>query len=161
MDFIADLAFFYLLVIALIVVVGAITFKRKGIALDYFKSGEGKGAIASAGLALVAIAVLALLIFLIPNNANAAPYSGGTWFNDAGVYMGIDQTRKISPQCTPNSVDNKGTSNLGLWGNVWQSADKTIRVNTRYTHHSCFLGKDRNGYDGLGVNVEWKIWNRK
>lgn len=160
MQFISDLAFFYSLIIALIAVAGFITFKRNGITLDYFKSGEGKGAIYSAGLALVAIAGLALLIFLIPNNANAEP-SGGTWFNDAGVYMGLDQARKVSPQCTPDSADNKGTSNLGLWGNVWQSSDKTIRVNTRYTHHSCFIGKDRNGYDGLGINVEWKIWSRK
>lgn len=159
MGFIADLVFFYFLVIALIVLVGFVAFKRKGIDLSYFKSGVGKGAIASAGLALVSIAVLALLIFFIPNNANAEP--SGTWFNDAGVYMGLDQTRKISPQCTPESVDNKGTSNLGLWGNVWQSSDKMIRVNTRYTHHSCFIGKDRNGYDGLGINIEWKIWSRK
>ena len=26
---------------------------------------------------------------------------------------------------------------------------------------SCFIGEDAKGYDGLGVQVEWKLWKRK
>ena len=109
----------------------------------------------------MSIAITSLVIFLFPNNANANPFKDGSWFNDAGVYIGVDYTRKISPQCEPDGVDNRGTSNLGAWFNIWQDKTGTLRINSNYTHHSCYLGEDRNGYDGLGVQVEWKLWRRK
>ena len=160
--FVSNLLAFYAIVFAVTFVTAFVTFKRKGIKLKNYFSGEGKGAIASACLALVLIAVIALGIFLIPNNVNANPFSDMTYFNDAGVYLGVDYTRKPSPQCERDDpTDNRGTSNLGAWMNIAQSADKTLRVNAQYTHHSCYLGEDDKSYDGFGVRVEWWLWKRK
>ena len=153
---------FFACVFALIFIAAFVTFRSSGISLkNFINSKTGKGAIASAGLAIVSIAITSLVIFLFPNNANANPFKDGSWFNDAGVYIGVDYTRKISPQCEPDGVDSRGTSNLGAWFNIWQDKTGTLRINSNYTHHSCYLGEDRNGYDGLGVQVEWKLWRRK
>ena len=37
---------------------------------------------------------------------------------------------------------------------------KSVRVNTKYTHHSCALGPDARQYDAVGVELEWKVWER-
>lgn len=157
MEYLNQLLLFFSLVFALIAIWLLVVFKGsvKSI-IDYFKTILGLGAVKSALLAIASIAIISLIIFLIPNNANA-----GTWFNDARVYMGLDYTRKVSPQCVEDSVDNRGTSNLGFKFNIWESDNKAIRVNSKYTHHSCFIGKDRNGYDGFGIEVEWIPWRRK
>lgn len=159
--FFTYLAAFLLIIFSVIFITAAITFKRKGIRLkDFLKN--GKGAIASAALAIGLISLISLVIFLIPNNANANPLSDMTYFNDAGVYLGIDYTRNPSPQCERGDpTDNRGTSNLGAWVNLLQSADKTLRVNARYTHHSCYLGEDDRSYDGIGLQVEWFAWKKK
>jgi hypothetical protein len=33
-------------------------------------------------------------------------------------------------------------------------------VSLRYSHHSCVFGKDRNGYDGLGLSYSWTLIRR-
>lgn len=161
--FLSNLIAMMLIVFVVIFIAAFVTFKKKNIDIRGFvKSKKGKGAVASAGLGISVIAIISLIIFLIPNNANANPFENGTWFNDAGVYIGLDYTKKRSPMCEANDpTDNRGTSNMGAWGNLWQSKDKSLRVNSRYTHHSCFIGEDAKGYDGLGVQVEWKLWKRK
>ena len=37
---------------------------------------------------------------------------------------------------------------------------KRVRVNAKYTHHSCALGPDDRQYDAVGVELEWKVWER-
>lgn len=154
MIFVNNLMIFFGIVFFVIAVAAVVTIYRKRIPLSIVLK---NGSIPSALLAIVLIAILSLVLYLLPNNANA-----GTWLNDAGVYMGLDYTRNPSPQCErADPIDNQGTSNLGLWANLWQSDNKMIRVNSKYTHHSCFIGEDANGYDGIGINVEWQLWKRK
>lgn len=161
--FLPYLMYFFLIILAVIFIAVFITFKMKKISFKAFVKGEaGNGAISSALLALSSIAIIAFLIFIVPNNANADFLQDGSWFNDAGVYVGLDYTIKPSPQCQINDpTDDRGTSNLGFKQNIWQDRTKTLRINAKYTHHSCFLGSDRNGYDGFGVEVEWKLYSRK
>lgn len=122
---------------------------------EYFSTRDGKGILRGIIIAPVAILLIALALSLMPSCAQA-----GTWFNDASVYAGLDWTKKLSPQCRPNSVDDRGTSNLGAKLNLWQSGSKRVRVNTKYTHHSCALGSDARQYDAVGVEIEWKVWER-
>jgi len=122
---------------------------------SYFSTKTGRGILKGIVLAPVVILLIALLLSLL-NKAHAQ----GTWFNEAGVFIGLDRTFKQSPQCQANTVDDRGTSNLGVWGNLWQSDSKRVQVNLKYTHHSCALGADRNGYDAAGVELRWTLWKR-
>jgi len=122
---------------------------------EYFATKTGKGILKGIILAPVAIFLIALVLSLL-NKAHAE----GRWFNEAGVFIGLDKTKGQSPQCQANAVDERGTSNLGVWGNLWQSDSKRVQVNIKYTHHSCALGIDRNGYDALGIEMRWVLWKR-
>ena len=123
--------------------------------IDYFRTPTGLGILRGIILAPLAIVLLAFLLWLLPGQAHA-----GTWLNDASVFAGLDYTRKLSPQCERNAVDERGTSNLGLRVNVWESASRRVRVNGKYTHHSCALGPDDRQYDALGIELEWRVWQR-
>lgn len=119
---------------------------------EYFKTKTGMGILKGIVIAPTVILVLAFLLMLLPSKANAV------WLNDASVYAGIDYTKKLSPMCDPNPVDSNGTSNLGVRLNIWQRGN--IRVNSKYTHHSCVLGADNQQYDAIGIEVEWQVWKR-
>lgn len=118
----------------------------------YFKTEDGLGILKGIVLAPAVIIVIAIVLSLLPSKAKAE------WLNDASVFAGIDVSKKKSPMCEVNDVDERGTSNLGFRVNVWQSESENIRVNSKYTHHSCVLGSDDKTYDALGVEVEWKVW---
>jgi hypothetical protein len=141
----------------LVVLFSYMVWKLRGINwIEYFKTKDGKGILKGIILAPIAIIVIALALSLLPAKAQAS----GTWFNDASVFIGIDSTKKVSPQCIPDAVDNRGTSNLGARLNIWQSDSKNIRLNSKYTHHSCVLGKDDRSYDAVGIELEWRVWQR-
>ena len=130
---------------------------------DYLRTREGKGVAKGVILAPTIIILIALAMYLLPGKARAQPLNleiPGTWFNDAGVFMGLDRTKGVSPQCVAGGYDDRSTSNMGVRLNVWESPSKNVRVNAKYTHHSCALNPDRNGYDGLGIEVVWMIWRR-
>ena len=122
---------------------------------EYFSTKTGLGILRGLVLAPLAIVLLALLLWLLPSSAQA-----GSWFNDASVFAGLDYTKKLSPMCERNSTDERGTSNLGLRLNLWESASRRVRVNSKYTHHSCALGEDDRQYDALGIELEWRVWER-
>ena len=122
---------------------------------EYFSTRDGKGILRGIIIAPGAILLIALALSLMPSCAQA-----GTWFNDASVYAGLDWTKKLSPQCEPNPVDERGTSNLGARLNLWQSDSRRVRVNAKYTHHSCALGRDDRQYDAVGLELEWRVWER-
>lgn len=130
----------------------------------YLRTNDGKGVARGVILAPAVIIAIALLMYLLPGKARAdAPLNleiPGTWFADAGVFMGLDRTKGVSPQCVAGGYDDRSTSNMGVRLNVWESPSRLVRVNAKYTHHSCALNPDRNGYDGVGIEVEWRIWNR-
>lgn len=132
---------------------------------SFLRTDDGKGVAKGVILAPLIIIAVALLMFLAPSKSHAEikPLNlsiPGTFFNDAGVFMGIDRTKKISPQCHAGGYDDRSTSNMGFRANIWQSPSKNVRLNAQYTHHSCAINPDRNSYDALGVQVEWLIWNR-
>jgi len=124
--------------------------------IEYFKTSDGKGILKGIILAPLVIVIFAFILSLIPSKAQAQ----GTWFNDASVFIGIDSTKKISPQCDANTIDDRGTSNLGVKLNIWQSSSENVRINSKYTHHSCVLGSDDKSYDAVGVELEWRVWKR-
>lgn len=123
---------------------------------EFFATKDGKGILKGIVLAPTLILILAGLILLFSGAAQA-----GTWLNDASVFAGLDYTKKLSPQCERNSVDERGTSNLGLRLNLWESDSRNVRVNSKYTHHSCALGPDDRQYDAVGVELEWRVWDRR
>lgn len=123
---------------------------------EYFSTRDGLGILRGIVLAPAAILLIGFVLWLIlPSRAIA-----GTFFNDASVFVGLDYTNKLSPQCERNSVDDRGTSNLGARLNLWESESRAVRVNSKYTHHSCALGADDKQYDAVGVELEWKVWAR-
>ena len=122
---------------------------------SYFSTREGRGILKGIVLAPVVILLIALAMsFFSPAHAH------GTWFNESGVFIGLDRTFKQSPQCAANTVDERGTSNLGAWANIWQSSSDRLQVNLKYTHHSCALGRDRHGYDATGIELRWVVWKK-
>lgn len=135
----------------------------------YFGSRDGQGVARGVVLgplvigliAVVALFVLTVLMYVTAPKAHAEGLKvPGTWFNDAGVFMGIDHTKKLSPMCQGGGFDDRSTSNLGAKLNVWQSPSGNVRFNTMYTHHSCALNPDSKSYDAIGVQVEWTFWRR-
>ena len=123
--------------------------------IEYFKTKDGLGILRGIIIAPLAVLIIGVVLALLPSKAEA-----GTWFNDASVFAGLDYTKKISPMCDANDIDDRGTSNLGVKMNLWQSESKNVRVNPKYTHHSCALGADNKQYDAVGVELEWKVWSR-
>lgn len=161
---------FLVLAIVLVIVFALLMWKvgPKGLR-PYFSTKEGKGILKGIVLSPIVIAVIALLLALLgslmPAKAHAegldlSPRTYGTFFNDASVFMGIDRTKGTSPQCWDGGVDARSTSNLGARLNLWQNPSGNVRVNAKYTHHSCALNRDRNGYDALGIELEWYVWRR-
>ena len=130
-----------------------------------WKAKEGKGAAASALLGVGSIIVIGFIISVVgaifgSSNASADTDMNGTFFNDTSVFLGIDHTFKVSPQCVEGGTDDRLTSNLGINQNLWRSYNKVHDVSLRYSHHSCVFGKDRNGYDGLGLSYNWTLIRR-
>jgi hypothetical protein len=120
---------------------------------DYFRTETGRGILKGIILAPALILLIALLMLLIPGKSQA-----GEWLTEAGVFAGIDYTKKLSPMCDSNLIDDRGTSNLGARVNVWRSG--SVLANAKYTHHSCALGADDRQYDAIGIEVEWRVWSR-
>src|SRR5690606_37359002 len=116
---------------------------------EYFSTREGRGILRGILLAPVIIVILGLILMLLPGDAAA-----GRWLNDARVFAGIDYTKNRSPMCEGNIVDDRGTSNMGVRLNVWESDSRRVRINSKYTHHSCVLGRDDKSYDALGIELE-------
>ena len=155
-----------LIITGIVISIAAIyVFVFMGKSFKGWKVKEGKGAAASAVLGvgsiiLIAFYFSALAAIFGSSNASADTDMNGTFFNDTSVFMGIDHTFKVSPQCVEGGTDDRLTSNLGINQNIWRSYNKIHDISLRYTHHSCVFGKDRNGYDGLGVNYNWTLIRR-
>ncbi len=125
-------------------------------AKDYFKANPGvlAGIVKFTGIAIL---ITALFTFISPSKAHAD--DKGTWFAYGEAYVGLDHTKKVSPQCVAGK-DDKITSNGGIRVNFYQSYDKRFEFNGKYTHHSCAFSVDRNSYDGVGFELTYKLWSR-
>ena len=85
----------------------------------------------------------------------------GKYMNYADAYVGLDIPNGTSPQCRDRGdIDDKTTSNLGLVGNVYESADTHFKTNLKYTHHSCAFNSDIRVYDAIGVELKYRIYTR-
>jgi len=155
-----------IIITSLVIVAGMIyVFVYLGKSFAGWKVKEGRGAAASALLGVGSIIVIAFLISVVgaifgSSNANADTDMNGTFFNYTSVSLGIDHTFKVSPQCVEGGTDDRLTSNLGITQNIWQSYNKVHDISLAYLHHSCVFGKDRNGYDGLGLKYNWTLIRR-
>jgi hypothetical protein len=117
---------------------------------EYFKTDTGKGILKGIVLAVTIPLLLVLLSMMFG--------CSGKFNNGASVYAGLDYTKKISPMCDDDGNDTHTTSNLGLRYHLYQSEDSRFRTNLKYTHHSCAFSEDERGYDGAGVELEYKLW---
>ena len=159
-DFVIDA--FGVIVMTIVMIVGymAYVFVYQGKSFKQWIGREGEGSITSAALGVGSIVLIAFILFLITsifNTVKAESFKNGTWLNDTSVFLGIDHTFKISPQCIAGGTDDHGTSNLGINQNIWRSVNSVFDIDAQYTHHSCVLGKDRNGYDAIGIKFVWYI----
>lgn len=119
---------------------------------EYFRTRTGLGILKGIVIAVGFSVGLALL--------GGLAGCSGTYVNDASVYAGLDHTKKLSPQCEDAGPDTRTTSNLGLRLNLYQSQDERFRTNAKYTHHSCAFSPDDRQYDALGLEMEYKLWQR-
>ena len=141
-------------VIALLVVLTLwLLWSLRGQSLkEYFRTKDGKGILKGIVLA-VGFAVGLAALFSLGG-------CSGTYLNDASVYTVLDYTKKLSPQCETMGPDDQTTSNLGVRVNLYESADDRFRTNVKYTHHSCAFSPDDQQYDAVGVELEYKLWER-
>lgn len=116
--------------------------------INYFKTKTGLGILKGI------VIVLAIAITIGMSKCAFA----GDFFTSGSIYAGLDYTFKQSPQCQNNGPDIHSTSNVGARVNIYQSSDKTFRFNTKYTHHSCAFSVDRNSYDGVGFELEYRLY---
>lgn len=119
---------------------------------EYFLTKDGKGILRGIVLAVAFAVGLAVLFSIVG--------CSGTYIKDASVYAGLDHTKNLSPQCEATGADDRATSNLGVRVNIYESADERFRTNAKYTHHSCAFSPDDLQYDALGVELEYKLWER-
>ena len=164
MGFVADLKVIVFFIVAILAAASFYVFVIKRKSFSFWKQSEGKGAAASAGLGISVIIGLAFIGYSLFYSANAKAGSdmflSGTWFNDAGVYIGIDSTLKTSAHCVEGGTDDRLTSNMGFRGSLWRHENKRHDVSIKYTHNSCVFGKDRNGYDGIGGTYTYWFYQK-
>lgn len=114
---------------------------------DFFKTRGGKGILKG-----IVLAVTFSLLF-----AGVGLLSGCV--NHASVYAGLEDTKQNSPMCSDRKGDQV-TSNIGLKANLFESKDKRFATNVKYTHHSCAFADDGESYDALGVELEYKFYEK-
>lgn len=126
------------------------------LAFSYFKSDEGRGVLKGIVIFMAfGIALMAFSTFAKPVYAGEPE---GKWFAYGEVFLGVDHTKKLSPQCEAEGPNSYLTSNGGIRANIYQSADERFELNSKYTHHSCAFSPDREQYDALGVEVTYRLW---
>ena len=104
--------------------------------------------------------IIALLTLLLSSKAEANGFKELKYFQYAEVYIGMDYTKKLSPQCYKGEYSDRLTSNGGVRMNLIQTSSKRVEVNTYYLHKSCAYNRDREGIDAGGVELVWKLWQR-
>ncbi len=146
------------LVVVFAVIVARVGWRWSDLRAYFWGTKQGKGILKGIVLVLTIIPVAGLLLAITASKAHAQSIQiPGKFFSEASLFMGLDHTKKLSPQCVAGGVDDRTTSNVGARLNVWQSPSTDVRLNLQYTHHSCALNVDRNGYDAVGVQVEWRF----
>jgi len=102
----------------------------------------------------ILLALVAGVLFAL----GAQKANAGTWVEYTEMFLGLDRTFGVSPQCVNDGgPDPKTTSNMGFRQHIYKSDDTLYNVNLKYTHHSCAFNTDRYSYDAIGVELNYKI----
>lgn len=158
-DFIQNLGIFLSLILIIVAILFYVVWVKTGKDMERFKahfSTTGDGSLQSMLLAIGVIIGLAVAAFLFNLLLSSTVHAEPVWFEETTLYAGIDVTREWSPQCYPDKVvDDRLTSNIGVRQSIVRIKDISVLGN--YTHHSCAVGRDAYGYDGLGIQLEWRF----
>jgi len=124
-------------------------FKTKSIqgVKDHFNATEGKGAV----YGIVAALVIPILIILSISAVKAET----RWLGDTVVFIGMENTKKVSPMCYEGGIDDRLTSNLGASQHLLGYGN--VDLIAQYTHHSCAINRDTKSYDAIGLRLEYRI----
>lgn len=95
--------------------------------------------------------MLACLIFI-------SGCSYGTFNNGASAFFGVDYTKNVSPMCRAGNQYDHTNSNMGLKYHLFNSNNDKLKLDVKYTHHSCVIGPDAAGYDGIGTVIEYELF---
>lgn len=114
--------------------------------IEYFKTPDGLGILKG-----IVLAILFAVVLGVGSKAFA-----GEWFTTAEVTAGIDHTLSPSPMCEDGGVDDRSTSAIGANVTIYEEGNFSVRG--KYTHHSCVFGIDDDGYDGVGIELVYKLW---
>lgn len=144
---------FFIAVVVLAVILTLLVFGTPKAACRYFRTTEGRKVLKG----IVLFSAFGLVMVVVSSFAKAEEPKG-KWLAYGEVYLGVDYTQKLSPQCYAGGPNDRVTSNGGLRANIYQSADQRFEFNTKYTHHSCAFSPDRERYDALGVELTYRIW---
>lgn len=105
---------------------------------------------------LAYVPLLGGAVLLFGSSETQAQEEEGEWFGYGKVYMGLDYTRKISPQCEDKGPSNRLTSNGGFEMGIYTAGN--FESYLKYTHHSCAISPDNKSYDGLGGGIAYYFW---
>lgn len=158
-DFLANAGVFLGVVLLFVVLMVADTWRRLddwslSALREYFSKTEGgDGALPGIALAVAVPLLLALALTFFYSQARA----GISYVDHTIIYAGLDGTAKQSPQCRSDGMNDRLTSNLGVKQHL--IGYKDVSIYGSYTHHSCAVNRDRNSYDGFGLQVQWVIGN--
>lgn len=147
---------FILVVLSMAVMSILVVFRSPGGAVKFFRTKEGRGVLSGIVLFILA-GILIAGITLFSSGAKASQH---TWFAYSEVFLGLDHTNGVSPQCKRGGPNDRLTSNGGLRQNIYRSADRRFHLNAKYTHHSCAFSSDRNNYDALGFEATFRFFQR-
>jgi hypothetical protein len=148
----SSLIVFILSILAMALCVLFYVFRSVDAMKAYFKTPEGKK-VAGGIIGFVLFGVLTALV-----SQAFAEEPDFQYLSYGKVYIGLDVPREQSPQCKSGLYNDRITSNGGIVINLVQSRDRRFETNFKYTHHSCAFNSDQNGYDAVGISLEYKLW---
>ncbi len=119
---------------------------------QYFSTKEGRGVLTGI---ILAVAISVAIAFIFPNKVAAGDYE---FFSTAELFVGLDQTNKVSPFCTDGANSNKLTSNIGAELSLIRLSSGLSDIRLKYNHHSCAVNPDQNSYDSVGITVKYVLF---
>ena len=142
-------------VVALTLILHLLVFKQPAKIIRFWKAEENKKI--HVGIITFVLVFVVLGILYIPT-ASAKDNDSIKWFAFGEMYLGVDHTSDISPMCFTGDNNDRITSHGGFRANILQSPDSRFSLNAKYTHHSCAFNQDYLRYDGVGVELVYRLW---
>ena len=140
-----------------VAILSAIIIKTVGFSRLKEQFIDGREALGRLKGIVMAILGLSIIVFSVAYSKEVfAEEKEVKYFDYAYIFLGADYTKKQSPMCETNDIDDRWTSNLG--GVLNLVSYESLRVDFTGTHHSCISGTDDKSYDALGVQVKYYFW---